>query len=206
MKENSSVEEKTREDSSLPPVDNRKGKSDERRLIEAAQNGDKKAFGSLIRLHQKKLFRFVYGLTRSFDQSEDLVQESFVRAYQAIKTFRAEYAFYPWLATIARNLTYNHLHREEKKESLEKLEEVGFKPVDESLGPLEKLIDEEGKRRFYRALRAMPVKYRSVFVLRHFEGLDYATIGSYLKIPPGTVDSRLYRARQFLLEELKDLL
>ena len=75
-----------------------------------------------------------------------------------------------------------------------------------SLGPLEKLLEKEGQKRFYRALESMPVKYRAVFVLRHFEGLDYHEIASYLKIPPGTVDSRLYRARQYLLETLEDLL
>ena len=52
----------------------------------------------------------------------------------------------------------------------------------------------------------MPTTYRTVFVLRHFENMDYVEIASYLKIPPGTVDSRLYRARKFLLDELKDLL
>jgi len=179
---------------------------DERKLIEAAQIGDNQAFGLLIRKHQKRLFRFIYGLTGSFDQTEDIVQDAFVRAYGAIKTFRVGYAFYPWLSTIARNLAFNNIAREEKKESLEQLSEKGFDPETGELGPMDKLLDKEGQKRFYSVLKSMPVKYRSVFVLRHFEDMDYSQIASYLKIPPGTVDSRLYRARQYLMEKLEDLL
>lgn len=181
-------------------------KRQERQLIEAAQNGDKAAFGRLIRNEQKRLFRFVYGLIGSFDQTEDIVQESFVKAYQAIDSFRTEYSFYPWLSTIARNLTYNHIQREGKKTSLDQLEETGFDPKSDDLGPLEGLIEKENGKRFFQALKKMPANYRSVFVLRQFEQMDYAKIASYLKIPPGTVDSRLHRARQFLVEELGDLL
>lgn len=195
-----------REDSASEAVQMSGAKSPERKMVEAAQNGDQHAFGQLIRLHQKKLFRFIYGLTGSVDQTEDILQEAFVRAWSAIKTFRADYAFYPWLSTIARNLAYTQLAREERKESLDKLTEKGYDPASVDLGPLEQLLDDESKSRFYKALMAMPTTYRSVFVLRHFENMDYVQIANYLKIPPGTVDSRLYRARQYLLKELKDLL
>lgn len=178
----------------------------EKKLIEATQYGDNNAYGQLIRLHQKRLFKFIYGLLKDFDTVEDIVQESFVKAYQNIKTFRTEYSFYPWLSTIARNLAYNHLAKEEKKESLEKLQDSGFSPPSLQLGPLEELIESENGKRFYEALKEMSAKYRSVFVLRHFEQMDYAEIASYLKIPPGTVDSRLYRARQILINKLKELL
>jgi RNA polymerase sigma-70 factor (ECF subfamily) len=178
----------------------------ERRLVEAAQNGDQKAFGQLIRRNQKKLFRFIAALTGNFDQADDIVQEAFVRAWQSLKTFRTEYRFYPWLSTIARNLAYNELRRQEKTQSLDSLKEAGFDPQDAELGPLEQLLTAENQKRFYEALWSMPVTYRTVFVLRHFEDMDYAQIGSYLKIPPGTVDSRLYRARRYLMDKLKDLL
>jgi RNA polymerase sigma-70 factor (ECF subfamily) len=188
------------------PVEGSDAKSPERKLVEAAQNGDKQAFGQLIRLHQKKLFRYIFGLVGSVDQTEDIVQEAFVRAWGAIRTFRPDYTFYPWLSTIARNLAYSQVAREEKKESLDKLTEKGYDPATVELGPLEQMLDEESKTRFYKALMAMPSTYRTVFVLRHYENMDYVQIANYLKIPPGTVDSRLYRARQYLMNELKDLL
>lgn len=181
-------------------------KSDEQSLVEAAQKGDQKAFGLLIRQNQKRLMRFVFGLVGSFDVAEDIVQEAFVKAYTAIQSFQTEYAFYPWLATIARNLAYNHIHREEKKESLDSLQEKGYDPQSVDLGPLDRLLDDEAQRRFFQAVAALPTQYRTVFVLRHFEDMEYTEIASYLKIPPGTVDSRLHRARQILLESLKDLL
>ena len=178
----------------------------ERKLVEAAQNGDKKAYGTLIRRHQKRLFRYVYGLLHSFDAAEDIVQEAFVKAYSNIMSFKTEYAFYPWLSTIARNLAYNQIHREEKKESLDILQEKGYDPQSAELTPLDKLLNDEGDRRFYQAMMSLPVRYRTVFVLRHFEQMDYSEIASYLKIPPGTVDSRLYRARQLLMKHLSDLI
>jgi RNA polymerase sigma-70 factor (ECF subfamily) len=178
----------------------------ENELVQAALSGDGAAFGQLIRKHQKRLFRFIYGLTGSFDQTEDIVQEAFVKAYEAIDTFQSGRRFYPWLATIARNLAFNLLGREERKESLDSIAEKGFDPQSSGLNPLEQLLDTEGQKRFYEALRKLPDKYRTVFVLRQFEDMDYGQIARYLEIPPGTVDSRLYRARQMLTEALQDLL
>jgi len=180
--------------------------SNEQKLLRAAVDGDKNAFGQLLRRHQKRLFRFIYGLTGSFDDTEDVVQEAFVKAYGALGSFKLGYDFYPWLSTIARNLAYNRITREEKKESLEKIAEKGFDPQSEKLGPLDRMLNTENQKRFYAALRALPAKYRTAFVLRHFEDMDYSQIASYLKIPPGTVDSRLHRARRMLTEALKDLL
>ncbi len=194
------------EENVTPRVPKSEKPLEEAKLIEQAQYGDGRAFGQLIRLHQKRLFRFVYGLTGSFDQAEDIVQEAFVKAYSAIKTFSPGASFYPWLSTIARNLAYNQITRQEKKESLEELSDIGFDPSTADLGPLDKMMDDEAQRRFYKALAALPTAYRTVFVLRHFEDMEYTDIASYLKIPPGTVDSRLYRARKLLMEQLKDLL
>lgn len=195
-----------REENTHRMVNTVENESAEKKLVEAAQDGDKKAFGLLIRQNQKRLFRFVFGLVGSFDVAEDIVQEAFVKAYTALESFRTEYSFYPWLATIARNLAYNHIHREEKRESLDSLQEKGYDPQSADLGPLDNLLNGEAQKRFFKAVKALPAKYRAVFVLRHFEGMDYTQIASYLKIPPGTVDSRLYRARQILLESVKDLL
>jgi len=181
-------------------------KGPDSQLIEAARDGDKKAFGLLIRRHQKRLFRFVYGLTGSFDQTEDVVQDAFVRAYSAMERFRPGAEFYPWLSTIARNLAFNLLKREERMESLDRKQEYGFDTESGELGPLEKLLASEGQKRFYAALQDLPEKYRTVFVLRHFEDMNYEEIARQMKIPTGTVDSRLYRARQMLSEALKDLL
>jgi len=194
------------EENQAKTVDKSSKWPNERKLLQAAQNGSQEAFGVLVRNHQKRLFRFVYAILRNFDSAEDIVQESFVKAWQALKTFRPGHDFYPWLSTIARNLAYNWIRREEKKESLDKLRESGFDPESTDLGPFEKLLSDESSKRLYKAVMALPSEYRRVFVLRQFEEMSYDQIASYLKIPPGTVDSRLYRARKLLMESLKDLL
>jgi len=195
-----------REESQKSAVNNSEKWPDERKLLEAAQNGDQKAYGVLIRQNQKKLFRFVYGILGNFDAAEDIVQEAFIKGWEAIKTFHPGYAFYPWLSTIARNLTYNWIHREERKESLEKLQDKGYEPESFDLGPFEKLLEKEGSKKLYKAIQALPVEFRTVFVMRQFEQMSYEDIASFLKIPPGTVDSRLHRARKLLMEALKDIL
>lgn len=195
-----------REENQKLAVNSSENRPSERKLLEATQNGDQKAYGVLIRQNQKKLFRYVFGILGNFDSAEDIVQEAFIKGWEAIGTFRPGYSFYPWLSTIARNLTYNWIHREERKESLEKLQEKGYDPESPELGPFEKLLDAEATKKLYKAVQALPLEFRTVFVMRQFEQMSYEDIASYLKIPPGTVDSRLYRARKMLMEALKDIL
>ena len=162
------MDETSGEEKSPSPVNKTEADTSERNLIEATQNGDQRAFGLLIRSHQKRLFRFVYGLLGSFDATEDIVQEAFVKAYQAIDRFDLNHSFYPWLATIARNTAFNLIEREQKKESLDQLQEKGYDPESVQLGPLENLLNDETQKRFYKAVAALPDKFRAVFVMRHF--------------------------------------
>ncbi len=196
----------SREENQELSVNTSRNEPSERKLLEAAQNGDTKAYGALVRQNQKKLFRFVYGILGNFDATEDIVQEAFIKGWESIKTFRPGYVFYPWISTIARNLSYNWIHREERKESLEKLQEKGYDPESVELGPFEKLLEKEGSQKLYKAIQALPVEFRTVFVMRQFEQMSYEEIASFLKIPPGTVDSRLHRARKLLMEALKEIL
>jgi len=200
------MNERSREEKESAAVDRAEDRTDEQALVQAVLAGDRQAFGQLVRRHQKRLFRFVYGLLGDFDQAEDIVQEAFLKACGALGSFETERDFYPWLSTIARNLAFNLMAREGRKESLDQIHERGFDPPSGDLGPLEQLIIGESQQRFYTALKALPEQYRTVFVLRHFEEMSYEDISAQLKIPPGTVDSRLYRARQLLVTALKDLL
>ena len=198
--------EKDREEKGAAAVDQAEDRADEQALVQAVLAGDRKAFGQLVRRHQKRLFRFVYGLLGDFDQAEDVVQEAFVKAFGAMGTFETGRDFYPWLSTIARNLALNLMARDKRKESLDQIHEAGFDPASSDPGALDQLIANESQHRFYAALKSLPEQYRTVFVLRHFEEMSYDDISTQLNIPPGTVDSRLYRARQLLVTALKDLL
>lgn len=144
----------------------------------------------------------VVAMTGSLDSAMDIVQDSFIRAYHALDTFEADRPFYPWISTIATNLTLNFLKRGKR--------EVSFNPEldnrEAGEDPLKKLRVRENEKRLLDAVQELPEQYRSVFVLRSFEHLSYTEIATRLNISQGTVDSRLYRARQILLEKLKDLL
>lgn len=176
----------------------------ERELIEAAQTGDKKAYGKLIMIHQRRLLRTILMITGRRDSALDIVQDAFVKAWGALGNFESGRPFYPWIATIARNLALNYIKRHRREQSLEEIAPLAENIPDESGSPLDKLIGGEADKRFAAALLALPEQFRAVFVLRMYDKLSYEQIAKELGISPGTVDSRLYRAREKLLELLKD--
>jgi RNA polymerase sigma-70 factor (ECF subfamily) len=145
----------------------------------------------------------VVGMTGDLDTAMDIVQDSFIRAYQALDRFEEGQPFFPWLSTIATNLTLNHLRRQKRQTSLD---DEYRERADTGRDPLEKIQIAENDRRFMEAVRKLPDQYRLVFILRTFERLSYEEIAARLDISVGTVDSRLFRARRKLVEELKDLL
>lgn len=175
----------------------------EAELVRLARQGDKAAFGRLVSLHQRRLLRLILGMTKDTDTAMDIVQESFIRAYQAMNRFEEGQPFYPWLSRIAVNLTINLKRRSRRETPF--VEESHDAPAGIA-DPLNQLVTKESDRRFLEAVRELPEPYRDVFVLRTFEELDYEEIAVRLKISVGTVDSRLYRARRQLMETLKEFL
>lgn len=180
-----------------------KPEPDETQLLAQAKGGDKTAFGRLVRMHQRRVLRMVMSMVGDLDVAMDIVQDGFIRAYHALDRFEEGQPFYPWLSTIATNLTLNHLRRNKRQTSLD---DSHREQADPAPDPLEKLQTEENERRFMEAVQRLPDEYRTVFVLRTFEQLSYDEIAARLKISMGTVDSRIYRARRRLMDELKDLL
>lgn len=179
---------------------------DDRENILSAQGGDKEAYGKLVLKYQKRLFRFVIMMLGSKDATEDIVQDAFVKGYLALNSFDIEKPFYPWLATIARNLALNKIKKSEKEKPASEYEDLIETAPDDKADPLANVINKENEQRLAKALAALPEKYRTVFVLRTFEKMSYEEIAEKLNIAPGTVDSRLYRAREKLVQMLKDLL
>ncbi len=184
-------------------VFNREAGLDESVLAASARRGDKAAFGELVRMHQRKVLRMVVGMVGDLDSAMDIVQDSFVRAYQALDRFDETQPFYPWISKIAGNLAINHIRKRSRETSLdlEITEQASANP-----DPLEKLQLEETDRSFMKAVSELPLQYRAVFILRNFEELSYEEIAERLEISVGTVDSRLYRARRILVDKLKELL
>ncbi len=180
--------------------------TDDQATILLAQDGNKDAFGKLVLKYQKRLYRFIFMMLGRKDATEDIVQEAFVKGYLALSSFDAHRPFYPWLATIARNLALNRIKKTEKEKPASEYDDLISTVPDKATNPLDSLIDKENERRLALAVAALPEQYRVVFVLRTFEKSSYEEIARQLKIAVGTVDSRLYRAREKLVHMLKDLL
>ena len=165
-------------------------------LVQAAQRGDSAAFAEIVRSFQRSIYRVAYALTRNASDADDIAQETFVRAYQAIGRFRVGEPLYPWLSRIAVNLAYS-LHRRRKRRpetSIEPLVESGRQWAVED-DPAERAAETEQHERLAEAFGHLSPEHRAVLTLRVVEDLSYDEIARTLGVPVGTVMSRLSRAR-----------
>ncbi|MCX6827249.1 MAG: RNA polymerase sigma factor [candidate division Zixibacteria bacterium] len=200
------MSEKTGEEKGDLTVDSGSEAVVDRPLVKAAREGDKDAYGKLVLKYQKQVFRFILMISGRIDTTEDIVQEAFIKGYLALDDFDEGRPFYPWIATIARNLALNQIRKHEREKPISEMDQSLPESPASDFNPLENMIEKENDRRFIRAVMALPVQFRSVFILRTFEEMSYEKIAKCLNISAGTVDSRLYRAREKLLEMLKDAL
>jgi RNA polymerase sigma-70 factor (ECF subfamily) len=170
--------------------------ADEAVLVRAAQAGDPAAFAAIVRLHQRGIYRVAYGLTRNAADADDLAQETFVRAYQALSSFRAGEPLWPWLSRICVNLAYSLFRRRKRRPetALEPLVEAGQQWAGED-DPVENVAGEERAAHVREAFGGLTPEHQQVLVLRVVEGMSYEEIARTLNVPAGTVMSRLSRAR-----------
>jgi RNA polymerase sigma-70 factor, ECF subfamily len=173
-------------------------------LVRAAQSGDEAAFAEIVRLFQRPVYRVAYALTRNPADADDLAQETFVRAYQAMGRFRAGEPLHPWLSRIAVNLAYSLFrHRRRRPEtSIEPLVEAGRQWAGDD-DPAERAAESERHERLAAAFAALSAEHQAVLALRVVEDLSYDDIARALGVPPGTVMSRLSRARAELRSRLE---
>ena len=141
--------------------------------------------------------------------AEDLTQEAFLKAYRSLGAFRGESKFSVWLYRIVSNVCLDHLRREGRRPSVslstedEDGEESEREIPDQRLSP-ERLLEQKLTREaLQKGLRALPDEQRQILLLRELRGLSYEEIGEILTLEPGTVKSRLFRARKRLCEILR---
>jgi len=172
-------------------------------LIEQAQNGDRNAFGELVRRHYQGVVLVVYRMCGDTGLAEDATQEAFIRAWVNLPSYQPKGCLRNWLYRIAVNAAMDVLRRK-PEEALED-EEVLMMP-DQAAGPETVLIEKERATLLRQAIKSLPEAARSVLVLREYGGLSYQEIASVLDVPVGTVMSRLNYARNRLREILKGYL
>lgn len=181
-------------------VDNNAGVTlDDSELVEKAKEGDQSAFELLVKKYQKGIYRLTYRMTNDHFTADELAMETFIRAYKAIKRFRKDANFFNWIYTIAVRLCLNHIKKEKRKvnidpENINTL--VHGKKHDDEL--LQRVIAKETNIKIREAIQLLPEKLRVVFLLRVDEEQSYEEISKILRIPTGTVMSRLNRARERL--------
>lgn len=169
-------------------------------LLAKAQGGNLFAFEEIVKRYQRRVYGTALRILRRHDLADDVVQDAFLRAYQALGRFDRQRPFGPWICRIAANLAVNHVRSPESRE--EALPESLAETPTADQGPLGGILESEGREVLDKAMERLSPEQRAVFVLRVFEELSYQEIADALDISPGTVMSRLSRARERLREAL----
>lgn len=203
----------TRSKSSMgsnPPAGNREI---DQELVERAQRGDKQAFGMLVEKYQRKLGRLLSRLIRDQAEVEDVVQESFIKAYRALPNFRGDSAFYTWLYRIGINTAKNYLVSMGRRPQISSdIEIEDAENFDDAIDlrtmetPETTLMTKEIAQTVNNTVAALPDELRTAITLREIEGLSYEEIATLMDCPIGTVRSRIFRARETIAEKLRPLL
>lgn len=181
-------------------------------LVERVQHGDKTAFDALVRKYQHKIAKLIGRYVS--DQSEvlDVAQETFIKAYRALPSFRGESAFYTWLYRIAINTAKNHLVAQGRRppdadiDATEAEQFDGQSALKEYGSPERMVLKDEMERVIYQAIDELPEDLRTAITLRELEGMSYEEIAQTMACPIGTVRSRIFRAREAIDNKLRPLL
>lgn len=173
-------------------------------LIRKAQRGNLFAFEEIVKRYQRRVYAVAIRIVRRHDVADDVAQEAFIRAYQALLSFDPLRPFGPWICRIAANLAVNHVRSPIARE--QELPEGHAETPAADDSPLTSLLEQEGRVVLERALAGLPTEQRAVFVLRVTEELSYREIADTLGISIGTVMSRLSRAREKLRASLRPYL
>lgn len=183
----------------------------DRVLVERVQNGDKKAFNLLVLRYQNKVASLV---SRYVPQADipDVTQESFIKAYRAITSFRGESAFYTWLYRIAVNTAKNYLIAQGRRppssdvdaEDAENYENASA--LKEIANPENLMLSDELKRIVFQTMESLPEDLRMAISLRELDGLSYEDIAAIMDCPVGTVRSRIFRAREVIDSKVQPLI
>lgn len=172
--------------------------------------GDNAAYELLQKKYKNLIYSLVKKMIKNDSDVEDLVQETFIKAYKALDKFKFNYSFSAWIYRIASNNTIDFL-RKRRFDTFSIDKPIGnaedenyFEIEDNSYSPDAELINEQKADIIRDAIDTLPENYREIIILRHEEELDYKAIADKLDLPLGTVKAHLFRARKLLYEELKD--
>jgi len=177
-------------------------------LVREAQAGNRNAFDMLVLKYQRRVERLLSRSVRDPADVADLCQETFLAAYRALPAFRGDSAFYTWIYRIAINAAKRHRSRKRPTESLDDDEGTfgtQMAPSDDAT-PETLLASRQLAQGLNEAVKALAEDQRRALLLREVDGLSYDEIADLMDCPPGTVRSRIFRAREALAARLRPLL
>ncbi|MEI7644461.1 MAG: sigma-70 family RNA polymerase sigma factor [Chloroflexales bacterium] len=170
--------------------------AEEAQLARRAQAGDHVAFADLVGRYTGIVYNQAYRMLGNAQESEDAVQEVFLRAYRRLDIYDPGRRFVTWLLTIGSNYCIDRLRR--RRMSWLTLDDVAFWLTSGEAGPERRALEGERQRYVQQALQRLPERYRSVTVLRYWNDLSYLEIAEALSLTEATVKTRLHRARKML--------
>jgi RNA polymerase sigma-70 factor (ECF subfamily) len=176
---------------------------EERMLIVKAKSGDSRAYEVLVRKYQRNIYGLCHRMTGAHQSADDLSQETFVKAFFSLSRFKEEMNFFAWIRRIAVNSTLNYLKARKRERPLdENHPKTSGNPGARIEMPEHRLEQKRMEQTFREALKSLPADQRAVFILKVYEDQSYKDIAEIMKIPHGTVMSRLFRARRKLRQAL----
>ncbi len=183
-------------------------------LVEIFNKGTKDAFVELVHRYQGRIVNFIYRAVGDFNRSEDLAQESFIRAFRKADTFNSKYRFSTWIYTIARNLASNELRDRSRRPARYTINDEDWaaanrvredkhgKSVED---PQSAVLNKEMKHALEKALERLSDEHRMALILKEYDGLTYGEIADILDTSAGTIKSWVYRAKREIFRILKEM-
>ncbi|RKX23379.1 MAG: RNA polymerase subunit sigma-24, partial [Candidatus Zixiibacteriota bacterium] len=180
-------------------------------IIGKALAGSQQAYTTLVDRHRAAVFHIINRMVRNEEAARDLVQETFMKAFTSLASYRSEFRFSTWLYKIAANSSIDYLRKKRIKAlSLDRplVTEDGtveMEVPDYSYHPERDLVRKQQRFSIEEAIDSLPDKYREVIIYRHKDDKPYGEIADLLCIPVGTVKARIFRARELLKKKLKNI-
>ena len=184
---------------------------EDKALVARAQAGDAAAFDDLVVKYSPRLYGLVYNMTSNHEDTNDMLQDVFAKAYRAIKGFRGKSSFYTWIHTIAVNMTLNFLKKRGRRYHLS-LDDVDasiqndkeFIELTSTSSPVREADLSELQRRLNESMMKLSEEHRAVVTMFHIQGMPHAEISKILGVSEGTVRSRLFYANRQLQNYLDE--
>lgn len=180
----------------------------DRDLVATAVSGIDGSFEELVRRYQRPISAYVYRMVGNYESALDLTQEIFIKVYNSLSRYRAEFKFSTWIYKIAHNAAVDHLRRNSTREQSLVAGSEGDSfdlPIESArLTPEQESERRERRTEIESVVRALPSNYRELIILRHSQDLSYEEIVDVTGLPLGTVKNRLFRAREMMRQQFVD--